>query len=63
MNFRIGLYAQNWDVSLLFQNFTDEQQFTYVGNVPLSGSTFGTNTFYSFMSRPQTTYLQASWYF
>jgi outer membrane receptor protein involved in Fe transport len=63
MNLRVGLYHQRWDVALLFQNFTDEQQYTYVGNTPLSGSTFGTNTFYSFMSRPRTTYLQATWYF
>lgn len=48
---------------MLVQNLTDEQQFTYVGNTPLSGSTFGTNTFYSFMSRPRTTYLQATWRF
>lgn len=63
MNLRFGLYAQNWDVSVLVQNLSDEQQFTYVGNTPLSGSTFGTNTFYSFMSRPRTTYLQATWHF
>ena len=63
MNLRFGLYAANWDVSILVQNLTDEQQFTYVGNTPLSGSVFGTNTFYSFMSRPRTTYLQATWHF
>ena len=63
MNFRMGLYADNWDVAVLVPNLTDEQQFTYVGNTPLSGSSFGTNTFYSFMSRPRTTYLQATWHF
>ncbi|QFU77461.1 TonB-dependent receptor [Halioglobus maricola] len=63
MNFRMGLYADSWDVAVLVQNLSDEQQFTYVGNTPLSGSTFGTNTFYSFMSRPRTTYLQATWHF
>jgi iron complex outermembrane recepter protein len=63
MNLRMGLYAERWDVAVLVQNLTDEQQFTYVGNTPLSGSTFGTNTFYSFMSRPRTTYLQATWHF
>ena len=63
MNFRIGVYAESWDVALLVQNLSDEQQFTYVGNTPLSGSSFGTNTFYSFMSRPRTTYLQATWHF
>ena len=63
MNFRMGLYADRWDISVLVQNLSDEQQFTYVGNTPLSGSTFGTNTFYSFMSRPRTTYIQAAWHF
>lgn len=63
VNLRVGLYSDNWDVSLFAQNLTDEQQFTYVGNTPLSGSTFGTNTFYSFLTRPQTTYIQASFQF
>lgn len=63
MNFRMGLYADSWDVAVLVQNLSDEQQFTYVGNTPLSGSSFGTNTFYSFMSTPRTTYLQATWHF
>lgn len=63
MNFRVGLYADNWDIAVLVQNLSDEQQFSYVGNTPLSGSSFGTNTFYSFMSRPRTTYLQATWHF
>lgn len=63
INFRVGLYSESWDIALLAQNLTDEQQFTYVGNTPLSGSTFGTNTFYSFMSRPRTTYLQATYRF
>ncbi|MEH6519541.1 MAG: TonB-dependent receptor [Halioglobus sp.] len=63
MNFRVGLYGPNWDVAVLAQNLSDEQQFSYVGNTPLSGSTFGTNTFYSFMSRPRTTYLQATYHF
>ena len=63
MNFRMGLYHDNWDVALLVQNLSDEQQYTYVGNTPLSGSSFGTNTFYSFISRPRTTYLQATYHF
>ena len=63
VNLRVGVYAANWDVAVLAQNITDEQQLTYVGNAPLSGSTFGTNTFYSFISRPRTVYLQASYRF
>ena len=63
MNLRIGVYASSWDVALLVQNLSDEQQFSYVGNTPLSGSSFGTNTFYSFITRPRTTYLQATYHF
>ena len=63
MNFRMGVYAANWDVALLVQNLTDEQQFSYVGNTPLSGSSFGTNTFYAFITRPRSTYLQATYHF
>ena len=63
MNFRIAVYAANWDVAILVQNLSDEQQFSYVGNTPLSGSLFGTNTFYSFITRPRTTYLQATYRF
>jgi iron complex outermembrane recepter protein len=63
MNLRVGVYSSNWDVAVLVQNLSDEQQFTYVGNTPLSATSFGTNTFYSFMSRPRTTYLQATYHF
>ncbi|MEH6548970.1 MAG: TonB-dependent receptor [Pseudomonadales bacterium] len=63
MNFRIGLYSSNWNVAVLVQNLSDDQQYSYVGNTPLSASIFGTNTFYSFMGRPRTTYLQATYNF
>lgn len=63
LNLRVGVYSASWDVAVLVQNLTDEQQFTYVGNTPLSANSFGTNTFYSFMSRPRTTYLQATYHF
>jgi hypothetical protein len=62
MNFRMAIKAPTWEIALLVQNLSDEQQFTFVGNAALS-STFGPNTFYSFMSRPRTTYLQASYRF
>ena len=63
VNLRLGLYADNWKIALLAQNVTDKQQLTYVGNTPLSGSSFKTNTFYSFVSRPRTLYVQASYNF
>jgi len=63
INLRMGLYAPSWDLAVLVQNVTDEQQFSYVGNTPLSGSTFGTDTFYSFITRPRATYIQATYHF
>ena len=50
----IGLESDNWSVALLGQNVSDEDYVTYVGNTPLSGSSFGTNTFYGFVAPPQT---------
>jgi len=55
---RIALEAENWSIALFGRNLTDEKIITYAGNVPLSGSSFGTNTFYGFIDRPATVGLQ-----
>jgi iron complex outermembrane receptor protein len=62
MNFRMALQAEKWDIALLVQNLTDEQLLTRMNNAPLSSS-FGTNSFYSFATRPRTTYLQLKYRF
>jgi len=62
MNVRTGVYADNWDIAVLVQNLSDEQQYSNVNNIPLS-STFGTNSFYSFITPPRTTYIQVSYHF
>lgn len=51
---RIGISTERWSVAMLAKNLTDEDVLTYVGNTPLSGSSFGTNTFYGFISAPRT---------
>jgi len=55
---RIALEAENWSIALFGRNLTDEKILTYAGNVPLSGSSFGTNTFYGFVDRPATVGVQ-----
>lgn len=53
VNARVGIMTDTWSVMLIGKNLTDEEILTYVGNVPLSGSTFGTNTYYGFVDRPR----------
>ncbi len=52
VNLRVGVRNDNWSLALVGKNITDEEVMTYAGNVPLSASVFGTNTFYSFIDRP-----------
>ena len=60
---RIALEAENWSIALFGRNLTDEKVLTYAGNAPLSGSSFGTNTFYGFVDRPATIGLQVQYNF
>ena len=62
MNFRVAVQAENWDIAVLVQNLSDEQKLTSMNNAPLSSS-FGTNTFYSFITRPRATLLQLNYRF
>ena len=55
---RIGIDAENWSLGVIGKNLTDEQVISYSANAPLSGSNFGTNTFYSFVRKPQTIALE-----
>ncbi len=63
VNLRIALEAENWNIALVGRNLTNEEILTYVGNTPLSGGTFGTNTFYGFVERPSVIGLQFSYNF
>ena len=57
---RVGVSGERWSVAVLGKNLLDEEILTYVGNTPLSGSTFGTNTFYGFVSAPSTVTVQVT---
>ncbi len=60
---RVALESENWNVALFGKNITNEKVLTYVGNAPLSGSTFGTNTFYGFVDRPAVYGIQVDYNF
>jgi len=60
-NMRFAIESENWSVALIGKNLTDEKILTYVGNTPLSGGTFGTNTFYGFVDRPRSYGVQVSY--
>lgn len=55
---RFGVDADNWSLAVVGKNLTDEAVVSYSANAPLSGTTFGTNTFYSFVRKPQTVALE-----
>lgn len=63
VNARVGVMNDNWSVMLIGKNLTDEEVLTYVGNAPLSGSTFGTNTYYGFVDRPRQVALELGYRF
>ncbi len=60
VNVRLGVEGDNWAVGLLAKNLLDEEVITYSANAPLSESSFGTNTHYSFVRRPATYALEGS---
>ena len=63
VNMRVSLESENWNVALFANNITDESVLTYVGNTPLSGGTFGTDTFYGFVDRPASVGVQFQYNF
>jgi outer membrane receptor protein involved in Fe transport len=63
IDMRIALESEHWNIALFGKNMTDEKVLTYVGNNPLSGSTFGTDTFYGFVDRPAVYGIQLDYNF
>jgi iron complex outermembrane receptor protein len=53
VNIRLGVRNENWSLAFIGKNITDEEVLSYAGNVPISASVFGTNTFYAFVGRPR----------
>jgi len=60
---RISIESDSWALSLLGKNLTNEEILTYVSNVPLSGSSFGTSTFNGFVARPRTVAIEGLYRF
>lgn len=63
LNLRLGIENENWQVGFIGKNLTEEKVITYAGNVPLSSSTFGTNTFYGFIDRGRQLAVEAGYKF
>lgn len=60
---RIGVEGDNWGVALLGKNLLNENIVSYSANMPLSEKLFETNTYYSFLRRPRTLALEATFKF
>jgi iron complex outermembrane recepter protein len=63
VNVRVAVESETWDLALIGKNLTDEEIRTYANNVPLSGSTFGQETYYAFIKRPMTVAVQGRYHF
>ena len=63
LGLRLQIGGEHWSAALLGKNLLDEAVLTYSANAPLAESTFATNTFYSFVNRPRTVALEASFKF
>jgi iron complex outermembrane recepter protein len=60
---RIALEAYKWSFAIIGENLTDEEVSTYSINVPLSGTSFGTNTRDAFIKPPRTITFEVSYDF
>ena len=62
MNARLALESERWSVALIGRNLSDEDVMTFATDTPLSG-TLGTPSYTSYMARPRTVAIQASYRF
>lgn len=60
VSLRLAIEAKSWEVALLGKNLLDEDIVTYSSNMPLSESSFGTNSYYSVIRRPMTIALEGT---
>ncbi|MGB0496493.1 MAG: TonB-dependent receptor domain-containing protein, partial [Kangiellaceae bacterium] len=63
VDLRIALEGEHFNFAIFGKNITNEKILTYVGNVPLSINSFGTNTFYGFVDRPASYGVQIAYEF
>ncbi|MBN4075475.1 TonB-dependent receptor [Gammaproteobacteria bacterium AH-315-E17] len=61
VNLRFGARNDNWRISLIGKNLSNEDVLTYAGNAPISANLFGTNTFYGFIGRPRQIALEIAY--
>ena len=62
LNARLAVEADNWSLSLVGKNLTDEDIVTFSTDTPLSG-TLGAPSYTSYMDRPRTVAVQAVYRF
>jgi len=60
---RAGIAGDKWKVAFVGKNLTNEKVLTYAGNVPLSASSFGTNTFFGIVDRSRQLAVEAGYEF
>lgn len=60
---RLGIEGDKWGVALLGKNLLDEEIISYSANMPLSEQLFQTNTYYSYIRRPRTVAVEATFKF
>jgi iron complex outermembrane recepter protein len=63
VNVRLGVEGNNWQLGFIGKNLTAEKVLTYAGNVPLSASTFGTNSYYGVVDRGRQLALELGYTF
>ena len=62
INARIALEADNWTLAVLGKNLTDEDVTVFATDTPLSGA-LGTPSYTTYMERPRTIAIQATYRF
>lgn len=60
---RLGVEGDNWGLAILGKNLLDEEIISYSANMPLSETFFQTNSYYSFVRRPRTVAVEATFKF
>ncbi|HTR00614.1 MAG TPA: TonB-dependent receptor, partial [Candidatus Acidoferrum sp.] len=63
IDLRIGIEDKNWRLAFIGKNLANEKVLSYAGNVPLTYSLFGTNTYFAFVERPRQLALDVSYSF
>ena len=61
VNLRFGAQNENWRVSIIGKNLSNEDVLIHAGNAPISANLFGTNTFYGFINRPRQIALEVAY--